>query len=252
MDTPFHTNPNVSGRRNAVPVIFENDNFIAVNKPAGMLTIPDRYDEMQSSLYKSLQQQYGKIFVVHRLDRDTSGLLLFAKDEATHKYLSRLFEQRALVKEYAGIVQGTLPEKKGRITEPLMEHPVKKGTMMVHAKGKPSLTDYEVMEEFGIWSLVKFRIHTGRTHQIRAHMKHAGHPLACDELYGDAGPVLLSSFKKKFKLGREEEERPLLNRLALHAWRLQFTDAENKEHDIIAEMPKDMKALLQQLKKHRS
>jgi pseudouridine synthase, RluA family len=239
-------------QKNKPEIIFENENFVAVNKPPGLLTIPDRHDEQLHSLYKILQQQYEKIFIVHRLDRDTSGIILFAKDEATHKYLSQLFEQRNVEKYYLGIIQGTLQNKRGIIEESLMEHPVRKGMMVVHAKGKPSLTEYEVKEEFGIYSLVQFRIHTGRTHQIRAHMKHIGHPIACDEWYGDPKPILLSSFKKKFKLSQhDEEERPMLNRLALHSYELKFKDQNNIAFDLKAELPKDMRALLQQLKKNR-
>lgn len=217
-----------------------------------MLTIPDRHDDMQSSLYKILQQEFEKIFIVHRLDRETSGLILFAKDEATHKYLSQLFEHRNVKKYYLGIVQGTLQNKKGIIDEPLMEHPVKKGMMVVHAKGKPSITEYEVQEEYGMYSLVRFQIYTGRTHQIRAHMKHLGHPIACDEIYGDPKPVLLSSFKKKFKLGKhDEEERPILSRLGLHSHELKFIDPDGNAFDLKGELPKDMRALLQQLNKNR-
>ena len=125
--------------------------------------------------------------------------------------------------------------------------------MAVNKKGKPSVTEYEVLEEYGIYSLVQFKIHTGRTHQIRVHMKYIGHPVACDEMYGDANPVLLSSFKKKFKLSKhDEEERPLLSRLALHSYELKFKDRDNKEHDLKADLPKDMRALLQQLKKNRN
>ena len=239
-------------QKTKVEMIFENDRFIAVNKPSGLLTIPDRHDDMLSSLYKTLQFQYQKIFIVHRLDRDTSGIILFAKDEETHKYLSQLFEQRNVEKYYLGIIQGSLPEEKGTIDAPLMEHPLKKGMMVVHAKGKPSVTEYEVQEAYGIYSLVKFRIHTGRTHQIRAHMQHLGHPIACDEIYGDPKPILLSSFKKKFKLSKhDEEERPMLGRLALHSYELIFKDADGTLHDLKAELPKDMRALLQQLNKNR-
>lgn len=240
-------------QKNKPDIIFENEQFVAIKKPAGLLTIPDRHDDTISSLYKTLKHQYQNIFIVHRLDRETSGIILFAKDEATHKHLSQLFEQRNVQKYYQGIVQGQLQNKKGTIDEPLMEHPVKKGMMIVHAKGKPSVTDYEVLEEYGIYSLVQFQIHTGRTHQIRAHMKHLGHPIVCDEIYGDAKPILLSSFKKKFKLSRhDEEERPMLNRLGLHSYQLKFKDGKNNQHDLIAELPKDMRALLQQLKKNRS
>jgi 23S rRNA pseudouridine955/2504/2580 synthase/23S rRNA pseudouridine1911/1915/1917 synthase len=233
-------------------IIFENERFVAVNKPSGLLTIPDRHDETINSLYKTLQQQYEKIFIVHRLDKDTSGIILFARDEDTHKFLSQLFEQRNVEKYYQGIIQGILQNKKGKIDEPVMEHPSGKG-MMVHAKGKPSLTEYEVQEEYSIYSLVQFQIHTGRTHQIRVHMKHLGHPIACDELYGDPTPILLSSFKKKFKLSKhDEEERPLLSRLALHSYELKFKDQDNNDFDLKAELPKDMRAFLQQLKKNRA
>ena len=233
-------------------IIFENDDFIAVNKEPGMLTIPDRHDETQLSLYKILNQQYGKIFIVHRLDRDTSGLILFAKNETTHKYLSQLFEQRNIDKKYLGIVRGSMPEKNGSINEPIAEHPVKKGMMIISKKGKPSLTNYEVLQDFGIYSLVQFEIQSGRTHQIRVHTKSVVHPIICDEIYGDGKPVLLSSFKKKYKLGDNElEERPLINRLALHSASLRFTDMHGEQFFLEAPLPKDMKALLQQLKKNR-
>jgi 23S rRNA pseudouridine1911/1915/1917 synthase len=233
-------------------IIFENDDFIAVNKESGMLSIPDRHDETQLSLYKILNQKYGKIFIVHRLDRDTSGLILFAKNEATHKYLSQLFEQRKIEKKYLGIVRGSMPEKKGSINEPIGEHPIKKGMMTISKKGKASLTNYEVLEDYGIFSLVQFDIQSGRTHQIRVHTKSIGHPIICDELYGDGKPILLSSFKKKFKLRKNDlEERPIISRLALHSASLHFTDMHYKEFFIEAPLPKDMKALLQQLKKNR-
>ena len=239
--------------RGAGGIIFENERFVAINKPSGLLTIPDRHNDLLNSLYKTLQLRYEKIFIVHRLDKDTSGLILFAKDEATHKFLSQLFEQRNVEKYYQAIVNGSLQHKKGIIDEPIAEHPVHKGMMAVNKKGKPSVTAYEVLEEYGIYSLVQFKIHTGRTHQIRVHMKYIGHPVACDEMYGDANPVLLSSFKKKFKLSKhDEEERPLLSRLALHSYELKFKDPDNKEHDLKADLPKDMRALLQQLKKNRN
>ena len=235
-----------------VSIIFENEDFIAVNKSAGMLTIPDRHDETQLSLYKILSQQYGKIFIVHRLDRDTSGLVLFAKNETTHKYLSQLFEKRNIEKIYLGIIRGSLPVQVGSIDEPIAEHPFRKGEMAINKKGKPSLTEYKVLEDYGIYSAVQFNIHSGRTHQIRVHMKFAGHPIACDPVYGDGKPILLSSFKKKYNLSKgKEEERPILNRLALHSHKLNFKDANNNVYALEASVPKDIKALLQQLKKNR-
>lgn len=233
-------------------IIFENDDFIAANKESGMLTIPDRHDDTQMSLYNLLTKKYGKIFIVHRLDRDTSGLILFAKNETSHKYLSQLFEHRNIEKKYLGIVRGSMPEKEGSINEPIAEHPVKKGQMVVNRKGKISLTNYKVLEDYGIYSLVQFEIQSGRTHQIRVHTKSIGHPIICDEVYGDGKPILLSSFKKKYKLSQNElEERPIIARLGLHSFSLHFKDASNKDFFIEAPLPKDMKALLQQLKKIR-
>lgn len=231
-------------------VIFENDSFIAINKPAGLLSIPDRM-QSEPSLKDMLLEKYGNIFTVHRLDKDTSGIILFAKTEAAHKYLSQLFEERKIEKYYQGLVIGSPAQKKGTMDAPISEHPTHKGLMVVHRKGKPSITDYEVLEDLKHFSLVQFQLHTGRTHQIRVHCKNMGHPLACDELYGDGKPILLSSLKKKFKLSRhDEEERPMLNRLALHSYRLKFTDTDAKTIDLVAELPKDIRALLQQLRKN--
>ena len=124
--------------------------------------------------------------------------------------------------------------------------------MVINQKGKPSVTDYELVENYGKYNLVKFQIHTGRTHQVRVHAKNIGCPIVCDPLYGDGKPILLSSIKKKYKLSKhDDEERPMLNRVALHSYQLKFTDANGKDYSLEAELPKDMRALVQQLKKNR-
>ncbi|MBS1659746.1 MAG: RNA pseudouridine synthase, partial [Bacteroidetes bacterium] len=144
----------------------------------------------------------------------------------------------------------SIAQQKGTIDLPIMEHPTKAGMMVVNRHGKASVTDYEVIEDLGLYSLVQFQIHTGRTHQIRVHMKDIGHPIVCDELYGDPTPVRLSSFKRNFKLSKhEEEERPILSRLALHSYQLSFRAADGQEYKIEAPLSKDIRALLQQLKK---
>jgi len=122
--------------------------------------------------------------------------------------------------------------------------------MMTSEKGKASVTEYELEEPFRLFSWMRFHILTGRTHQIRVHMKHIGHPIVCDPVYGDAKPLLLSSFKKKFNLAKSAEtERPLLNRLALHAAELSIKDRQDQLYHFEAPLPKDLKALLQQLRK---
>lgn len=230
-------------------IVFENDDLVILNKPPGLLSIPDR-EGKEISLKKILQEKYHEIFTVHRLDKGTSGLIIFAKNEAAHKDLSQQFEERETEKIYVGLVLGSLLEKKGSIDDPIAEHPTKKGTMVVHKKGKPSLTYYEVVEDFGIFSWIKFRIHTGRTHQIRVHMKHIGHPMVCDELYGDGKPVFLSSIKFRYKISKkEEEEQPILHRLALHAQFLKLKLGNKKLLEVEAPLPKDLKAVLNQLRK---
>lgn len=229
--------------------IFENDFFIAVNKPAGLLSIPDRMGE-DISLKQLLKEKHGDIYTVHRLDKGTSGIIVFAKDEATHAALSQKFEGRDVAKFYLGLVTGKPMNEKGTVDAAITEHPGKTAKMMTHAKGKPSVTDYELLESFRTYSWMQFQIHTGRTHQIRVHMQYLGNPIVCDELYGSGGPLLLSSIKgKKFKLSNDVlEERPILSRLALHSSTLQF-ELNGETFNLEAELPKDLRATLQQLRK---
>ena len=230
-------------------ILQESKDYVILNKPSGLLSIPDR-EGKEISLKNLLLEKYGSIFTVHRLDKDTSGLIIFAKNESAHKHLSLQFEARQTTKIYNGFVHGTLLNKNGSITSPIAEHPTHKGMMTIHPKGKESLTAYEVLEEFGVCSWVQFNILTGRTHQIRVHMKDAGNPILCDVLYGDGKPFLLSSIKKKFTLSKKyEEEKPLMNRLALHASQLKFTDIDGKKKEQEAPLPKDFSAMLNQLRK---
>jgi 23S rRNA pseudouridine1911/1915/1917 synthase len=231
-----------------VDIIFENDDFVAVNKPSALLSIPDRLG-IERSLKDFLKERYGNIYTVHRLDRNTSGIIVFAKTEEAHKALSLLFESREMEKFYVGLVNGQMIYLAGTVDVPIMEHPGKTTKMITHVKGKPSITDYEVLESFRLYSWVQFQIHTGRTHQIRVHMQHLGHSIVCDEIYGDPKPILLSSIKRNFKLAKSaEEEKPILSRLGLHSHRLNFT-LNGKAYKLEAPVPKDLKALLQQLNK---
>ncbi|MBD0366691.1 MAG: RNA pseudouridine synthase, partial [Flavisolibacter sp.] len=119
-------------------IIFQNDDLVAVNKPSGLLTIPDR--EGHTSLKNLLQDKFENIFTVHRLDKETSGIVVFARNEAAHRHLSQQFENRETKKMYYGLVLGSPFQKKGVINEPIAEHPSKKGVMTVYRKGKESMT----------------------------------------------------------------------------------------------------------------
>ncbi|MBS1687693.1 MAG: RluA family pseudouridine synthase [Bacteroidetes bacterium] len=232
-------------------ILFENNDLIIINKPAGVLVIPDRFNSALPSLGRSLEAKLGqKIWIVHRLDRDTSGVICFAKNEAAHKYLSTLFQEREVSKYYVGLVNGRVIPEEGRIEKAITEHPTIKGKMVVSRKGKASITDYKVIEQWPLYSFVQFQIHTGRTHQIRVHMQSIGHPIVCDELYGDGMPFLLSGIKRKYKLSdKDEQERPLLSRLALHAQRLEFKTEDGTTINVEAPLPKDIAACIKQLNK---
>lgn len=188
--------------------------------------------------------------MIHRIDRDTSGLLLFAKNEQAHKYFNQLFENRLVKKIYLGLATGLLAEAEGVIEQPIEQHPSIPGKMRIGRSGKPSVTRFNVIEKFRGYSLVECNLETGRTHQIRVHMQHLGHSLVCDELYGSPDPILLSNFKKKFKLSKEAAaERPLLDRLALHALSVELKDMHGKTLLLEAPLAKDIEVTLIQLRK---
>jgi 23S rRNA pseudouridine1911/1915/1917 synthase len=147
-------------------------------------------------------------------------------------------------------VTGIVIPAEGRIESPLAEHPAVHGKMVVSKKGKIAVTDYKVAEQWPLYSLVQFQIHTGRTHQIRVHMQSIGHPIVCDEIYGDGKPFMLSDIKRKYHLsGKDEQEKPLLSRLALHAYRIQFAKEDGTIINAEAELPRDISACVKQLNK---
>ena len=231
-------------------VVYEDDQIIAFNKPSGLLSIPDRFDEQKPCILRDAEKIYGKLFVVHRIDKDTSGLILFAKNETAHKFMSQLFEGRSIEKYYKAIVFGNPHMDSGSIEKPIAHHPVKKGLMIVHPKGKTAHTDFEVEQKWNGYALLQLQIFTGRTHQIRVHLHNLGYPVLCDPLYGHDQPLKLSDFKKKFKLSQQLlEEQPILQRLALHAYRVVFTDAAGQKIEITAPLSKDMDATIKQLSK---
>jgi 23S rRNA pseudouridine1911/1915/1917 synthase len=234
-----------------IETLYEDDDLVIVNKPAGLLVIPDRFDLTIPSLNKILEARTGqKIWVVHRLDRETSGVICFGKNEHIHRYLSILFQERGVNKFYAGLVNGIVDPPEGRIESPIAEHPAVHGKMVVNRKGKMSVTDYKVVEQWPLYSLLQFQIHTGRTHQIRVHMQSIGHPIVCDDLYGDGEPFMLSHIKRKYRLSeKDEQEKPLLNRLALHAYRLEFAKEDGTPIVAEAPLPRDMAACVKQLNK---
>ncbi len=234
-----------------ISVLHEDDAIIAVDKPTGLLTIPDRHNAELPSLHKLLEaRRGGRLWVVHRLDRETSGVVLFARTEESHRHLSRLFEGGNIGKFYVGLVNGRLEPESGSIDAPIAEHPTVKGKMVVNRRGKPSLTDYRVVEQWPLFALVQFQLHTGRTHQLRVHMAYLGHPFVGDGVYGNGKPFLLSRIKRGYMMSeKDEEERPLLARVALHAYRVVVPQAGGEPLVVEATLSKDLSACVNQLNK---
>ncbi len=232
-------------------IIFEDDNIIVVNKSPQVLSIPDRHRPDITNIYSLLKERHGEIYTVHRIDKDTSGVLLFAKTVDAHKNLNEQFESRTIKKIYYALVLGCPYPEEGRIDAPIGPHPTQLGLMTVLSKGKESVTDYRVIEKFKNYSLLECNILTGRTHQIRVHLKHLGHPLAVDPQYGEKKELYLSDFKKrKFNLGKFEEEIPMMSRVPLHAFSLEiFHPKSGEKLTFMAEQPKDMRAVINQLSK---
>lgn len=234
-----------------VEIVFEDEHLMAVNKEAGMLTIPDRFRKDIPNLFDTLAVSREQLYTVHRLDKFTSGGLLFAKSKEVHKALSESFMERVPEKYYLAIVDGVPRESEGEIDQPLSESMVTRGKMLIHPRGKQSKTSYEVLDSYVKFSLLKVKIHTGRLHQIRVHLAHIGHPLMVDHLYGSREAFFLSEIKgRKFHMKKGEEERPLLSRQPLHSHKLIIPHPISGETlNLEFEPPKDIRATIKQLEK---
>lgn len=233
-----------------IATIFQDEDILIVNKPSGITVIPERFDKEKKSLQALLEPSFGKLFVVHRIDRETTGIVCFAKNEAAHKQLSLQFQAHTIDKFYTAIVCGRLEGNEGEIDSPLAENIYKPGTMIVHAKGKPSLTLFNVVAQYRHFALLNVQIKTGRTHQIRVHFATAGHPLMVDKVYGKNEKFMLSQIKKGYK-HTQEEETALLSRLSLHASKLGFIHPTTEKHvSFEAQLPKDLQTVIKLLDKY--
>lgn len=236
-------------KKKGAGILFEDDVIIAIDKPTGLLVLPDRFDEERLNLYSLLKEIYGSIFVVHRIDKDTSGVIVFAKTADAHKRLSMAFESRDVKKNYRAIVQGVPEKDNGSIDLPINE--TSNGRMAIaRTKGKKSLTEYTVIERFQRYALLDIQPQSGRTHQIRVHLCAIQLPILGDPLYGDGRGFYLSSIKKDYRL-KKDEEQPLLKRTALHAYSLVCAHPITRETiKLLAPLPKDMVAVLKSLRKY--
>ena len=234
-----------------IEFIYEDDDIVVLTKPAGVFSIPDRWKKEDANLYTILKEKYGTIFTVHRLDRDTSGVIVFAKHAIAHKHLNQQFQEHTVKKHYHVVVSGVVAEDEIKIDIPLMDHPGKPGQTIPSLRGKESLTIMKVLEKYSGTSLVECNLITGRHHQIRVHCAAIGYPLLVDELYGSSKEFFISSIKRKFKLKKNSEEKPIISRITMHSYQIEFLHpATNLPVTFNSEYPKDFRALLQVLRKY--
>ena len=224
---------------NSFEIIFEDEDYIVVNKPSGLLTMPGRGPAAREKNLLALLTQYmcnkglrssggqapkRPMFVVHRLDKDASGLIIFAKNEQTHRYFSIMFETKAIKKIYLVAVEGFVTPRRGEIDKPVKSYG--SGRMGVGFDGKDSLTKYEVLEQYKHSTLLEVRLITGRRHQIRVHLYYLKHPVIGDRLYGD------------------QVKQAAYPRLMLHSYSLEFTDMSGSKKTFRIDPPKDFLSVL--------
>jgi len=240
----------------SIPVLYNDGDILVVDKPAGMLSIPDRYDPDAPVVAAALRSEWGKLLVVHRIDKDTTGILVYARTAEAHRALNLAFGTRTVHKAYRALVRGMPDWEETECDLPLLADGDRLHRTIIDARrGKNSKTAFAVVERFegrGAFpgaALVEARPETGRTHQIRVHLAALGFPCLCDPLYGDGQPLLLSKLKRRWK-GDEFEERPLLARAALHALSVEFAHpGTGAALRFEAPLPKDMRAAIAQLGK---
>ncbi|HOL47827.1 MAG TPA: RluA family pseudouridine synthase [bacterium] len=189
-----------------INIIYLDDSIIAVNKPAGLLSIPDGYDKNKICLSKIIEKKFGKVFIVHRLDKQTSGIILFARNSESHRFLNILMEKREVNKEYHAIIKGNPEWDKKTITLKLRKNGDKKHrTIIDEVKGKQAETEIIVLERYSDYTLIAAIPKTGYTHQIRVHLSAIDFPILCDDLYN---PFYT--------------QQDVINRLALHSFSITF------------------------------
>jgi RluA family pseudouridine synthase len=228
-------------------VLWEDERLIAVAKPAGLATAPGR--DTTESVLDYVKPGGRKCLLIHRLDKETSGVLLLAKDREAQRCVCRQFLNRTVRKEYLALVAGSPDAEQGVIDQPLGRHRRDKKRMACAADGRPARTRWQVERRLGPLTLLRCFPETGRTHQIRVHLQSIGLPLAVDNLYHPPGEGLfLSRFKSGYK-HKAEPERPLIARLTLHAERLEFMDCAGRPVSVTSPMPKDLAATVKQMGK---
>lgn len=229
-------------------VIYSDENIVVLNKRSGLLIAADRYDVDAPRLDSEAEKEFGKLFAVHRIDKDTSGCVIYARDAESHRALSMQFENREVEKTYHCLVHGYPTWQTQTVEARLLADGDAKHRTVLSKQGKSAVTFFRNLGKAGPYTWIEAKPKTGRTHQIRVHLNSLGFAIVCDPLYsGNQHPVILSEIKKRWN-GDETKERPLLSRLALHAYKLSITHPiTGKRMEFTAPYPKDMEATRKQL-----
>lgn len=229
-------------------IIHEDEDLIVINKPAYISSLHDRASER--SLIEMAKQYYPDAQLCHRLDKETSGVMLIAKNEEMYRHVSIQFENRKIKKVYHAVSDGVF-----NLQGALIDFPIKtstKGRSKVDFReGKPAETIFNTLEYFGNYTLFECLPITGRLHQIRVHLASQSAPITADTMYGGKLPYL-SELKRKFNIKKEEAEQPIISRVALHAYSITLKNRNNEEVSYTAEYPKDIAVLIKLLKKYNS
>ena len=242
-----------------IEIIHRGQGWAAILKPAGYAVAAERNKPagFKTPLLDAAARALGveRVMVVHRLDRDTSGVMLLATAPEAHRALSLLFQNRKVDKRYWALIRGEAPADAGEIDASLEPDPGRPGTMRIARHGregaKRSLTRWSVLTRWKGFTLLEARPETGRMHQIRVHLRHAGLPLAVDPTYGGAAGIFLSELKRGYKPPKDREEPAILGRVSLHARSLTIADpATGEPVTVTAEPPKDLARALDLLEKH--
>jgi 23S rRNA pseudouridine1911/1915/1917 synthase len=241
--------------QHAIEIIYQDNDIMLVNKPSGVSVTADRGGNAE--LIEILSDQLGQtqarqLRLTHRLDKQTSGVMLLAKNTLAQSQFSSCFEKRLMTKTYLAIVTGIVNKTEGVIKLPLAQSAKDFQKMRVDTKrGKEALTKWRLLADFGTIALLAVYPVTVRTHQIRVHLPAAKMPLAIDPLYGTSEPLYLSNLKAKYRLGKGQIEKPLIDRLTLHAYQLELPKPQSDRPDcFVAPLEKKFAATIKMLTKH--